>query len=142
MSIKVASYAITHEQRERLTIRLSEILSLSKAIEFAYLYGSAIDQDAVHDIDVGIYLDEASSLEQSLTLSADLASHLTAVIRIPVDVRILNHTPTTFLYHVLRGRLLMCQNEPILTTLMEDVARRYLDMAPLLRLATKEAFSA
>lgn len=45
-------------------------------------------------------------------------------------------------YHALRGRLLVCNDEDFLTDLIEDVARRYLDLAPLLRRGTKDAFAA
>lgn len=54
----------------------------------------------------------------------------------------LNESPLSFVYHVLRGRLLVCRDEDFLTQMLEDVPRRYLDLAPLLRQGTKDAFAA
>jgi hypothetical protein len=47
----------------------------------------------------------------------------------------------SFLYHVLKGYPLHIQDEDLLTNLMEQVVRQYLDMAPLLRQSTREAFA-
>ena len=71
-----------------------------------------------------------------------LSVKLSAAVGLPVDIRVLNEAPLPFLYHVLRGRLLLCRDETFLTDMLEDVARRYLDLAPLLRNATKDAFAA
>jgi hypothetical protein len=38
--------------------------------------------------------------------------------------------------------LLLCRDETFLTDMLEDVARRYLDLAPFLRNGTKDAFAA
>jgi predicted nucleotidyltransferase len=113
----------------------------SSSIAFAYLYGSALDADAVHDVDVGLFLTGVLP-DQGHTLAAALATKLSAVVGLPVDVRVLNDAPTPFLYHVLRGRLLLCRDELVLTTMLETVGRRYLDLEPLLRQGTRDAFAA
>jgi len=74
-------------------------------LAFAYLYGSAVEQQTVHDIDIGLYYESTDSLpssDQMLTLAHQLSSAL----HIPVDVRILNHAPLSFLFHTLHGQLL------------------------------------
>src|SRR5712691_5437124 len=58
-----------------------------------------------------------------------------------VDVRILNAAPVPFLYHVLKGQILVSREEERLASVMEDTIRRYLDIAPLLRHYTQEAFA-
>ncbi|MCP9474376.1 MAG: nucleotidyltransferase domain-containing protein [Nitrospira sp.] len=40
-----------------------------------------------------------------------LSAALTAVVGGPVDVRGLNEAPVSFLYPVLRGRLVLCRDE-------------------------------
>lgn len=99
-----------------------------------------MDSEWVHDVDVGLYLDD-SQLPRRSELSCALADRLSNVIQIPVDVRILNNAPISFLFHVLRGHLLFSRNEERLTDLLEEVPRRYLDIAPLLRRYTKVAFA-
>lgn len=57
----------------------------------------------------------------------DLTQRLAGLAPFPIDVRV------PFLYQVLSGRPLVIHDEEILTNLMEQVVRQYLDMAPLLR---------
>ncbi len=94
----------------------------------------------IHDVDVGLYLYD-SHLTRRSEISGALADRLSAAIELPMDIRILNTAPVSFLYHVLRGHLLFSHDEKLLTDLLEEIPRRYLDMAPLLRQYTKEAFA-
>ena len=139
--MKRTCYTIQPEAREALLCRLMAELENEPAVAFAYLHGSLLDSEAVHDVDVGLYLRE-SEAERGSAVVSDLSSRLTAVAGLPVDVRMLNEAPLSFVYHVLRGRLLVCHDENLLTSKLEDVARRYLDLAPLLHQGTKDAFAA
>lgn len=139
--MKDTRYIIQPTGREALIRRLADELEKEPGIGFAYLHGSALDSETVHDIDVGLYVRKPED-ERRAGYEAELASRLSAIARIPVDVRVLNEAPLAFVYHVLRGRLLVCRDEELLSAILEDVARRYLDLAPLLRQGTKDAFAA
>jgi predicted nucleotidyltransferase len=141
MAAPLPAYRFDAERRRSVVEQLTRFLTAEDApIAFAYLFGSALDAEAVHDVDVGVFF--AESLADSDRLAGELAARLGAAIGLPVDVRALNHAPTSFLYHVLRGRLLLCRDEALLTALLEDLGRRYLDLEPLLRQATRDAFAA
>jgi hypothetical protein len=90
-------------------------------------------------VDIGVYL-RCAPAGGSLARGLELADRLSDRVRLPVDVRILNDAPLTFLYHVLRGQLLVNREEDLLAGVMERTIRDYLDIAPVLRRATKEAF--
>jgi predicted nucleotidyltransferase len=139
--MKTVAYTVSPEQRQALSHRLREQLAKEPGVRFAYLYGSVLESDRVHDVDVGLFLDDRAVPEQA-TIADSLSAKLTAAVGLPIDVRVLNETPLSFLYHVLRGQLLLCQDETFLTDMIEEVARRYLDLAPLLRSSTKDAFAA
>lgn len=139
--MKHTRYTIQPEAREVLVCRLTAELEKESAVAFAYLHGSLLDSEAVHDVDVGLYLRE-SDAERGSAVASGLSARLTAAAGLPVDVRVLNEAPLAFVYHVLRGRLLICRDEGLLTSKLEDVARRYLDLAPLLHQGTKDAFAA
>lgn len=139
--MKTALYTIRPEQREDVLAKLRGELAKVSGLRFAYVYGSVLESDRVHDVDVGIFLDAPMVAQQMATVDA-FTVRLTAAVGFPVDIRVLNEAPLPFLYHVLRGRLLLCRDETFLTDMLEDVARRYLDIAPLLRNATKDAFAA
>ncbi len=128
---------------DRLTLVETIVAQLEKEhdLAFAYLYGSAVEQQTVHDIDIGLYYESTDSLPTSDQMIT-LAHHLSSALHIPVDVRILNHAPLSFLFHTLHGQLLTCQHPDLHATILEQTAREYLDIAPLLRQSTKDAFIA
>ncbi|MFZ1804315.1 MAG: nucleotidyltransferase domain-containing protein [Nitrospira sp. CG24B] len=139
--MKTALYTIRPEQREDVLAKLRVELAKVSGLRFAYVYGSVLESDRVHDVDVGVYLDVPMVAQQMNMMDALLVT-LSAAVGFPVDIRVLNEAPLPFLYHVLRGRLLLCRDETFLTDMLEDVARRYLDLAPFLCNGTKDAFAA
>ena len=126
-------------ERERVTRRLTAVLAAEPDLEFAWLHGSFLAAGNFHDIDVGVHLNATTDVRFRREL--DLAVRLDRETGFPVDVRVLNDAPVTFLFHVFReGRLLVSRNDERLADLMERTAREYLDMEPLLRRATIEAY--
>lgn len=128
-------------ERERVTSSLVAVLEAEPDLEFAWLHGSFLAAGKFHDIDVGVYLDAPAGVRFRRAL--DLAVRLDRETGFPVDVRVLNDAPVTFLFHVFReGSLLLSRNDERLAELMERTVREYLDMEPLLRRATIEAYGA
>jgi uncharacterized protein len=139
--MKTVLHTIRPEQREDVLAKLRVELAKVSWLRFAYVYGSVLESDRVHDVDVGVFLDDPI-VAQQMNMMDTLSVTLSAAVGFPVDIRVLNEVPLPFLYHVLRGRLLLCRDETFLTDMLEDVARRYLDLAPFLRNGTKDAFAA
>jgi len=139
--MKTVLHTIRSDKRKAVLVKLRLELERAPGLRFAYVYGSVLAVDKVHDVDVGVFLDDMA-VAQQMNMMDTLSVTLSAAVGLPVDVRVLNEAPLTFLYHVLRGRLLLCRDETFLTDMLEDVARRYLDLAPFLRNATKDAFAA
>jgi hypothetical protein len=73
--------------------------------------------------------------------NVELAARASEALGIPVDVRLVNDAPVSFLFHVLRGRPLVVRDEEILAAVMERTAREYHDRAPRLRQASRDAFA-
>jgi predicted nucleotidyltransferase len=132
-------YRASAAERDRVVDRLAAALGSDPTVAFAYLFGSIAEGDPFHDVDVAVYLRDAPR-EGGTDHALELADQLSGSIHLPVDVRIVNDAPVTFLYHVLRGRLLASRDDDLLAQVFERTVCRYLDMAPLLRRATKEAF--
>lgn len=134
-------YRADHAERERVTRTLVAVLETEPDLEFAWLHGSFLSTGGFRDIDVGIHLN--ASADRRFRRGLNLAVRLDREIGFPVDVRVLNDAPVTFLFHVFRdGRLLHSRNDERLADLMERTVREYLDMAPLLHRATIEAYGA
>jgi uncharacterized protein len=103
--------------------------------------GSVLESDRVHDVDIALLLEDAD-VSQQTKITETLSVKLTAAVRLSIDSRVINAAPLSVLYHVLRGRLLLCRDEAFLTDMLENVGRRYLDLAPFLRPSTKDVFAA
>jgi len=110
-------------------------------IHFAYLFGSFIEKDLPFgDIDLGVYFAGKNQL-QIAEAAIDLAVNLTRETGYPIDVRVLNNAPVSFVYNVLRGELINENNEDMRCKVTENTVRHYLDIKPILDIATREAFS-
>ncbi len=118
--------------------RLKTALQDTDGIAFAYLFGSFPKREKSRDIDLGIYIEE-SSYRRRAEIVERLYGKLEGVSE-PVDIRILNGAPPSFLYHVLRGELLELRDEELHGRIFETTVRTYLDLKPILVQATKEAF--
>jgi predicted nucleotidyltransferase len=140
-NMKHRLYLLMDQDRQRITGVLIAELMADPTVAFAYLFGSMLEVDTVHNVDVGIYLDPFEATQQA-EIAASLAQRLADAAGLPADVRVLNQAPVTFLYRALRGHLLVSNNDDLLNSTLEYVSRRYLDMAPFLLQATKEAFAA
>jgi predicted nucleotidyltransferase len=128
-------------ERERVTRTLTAVLEAEPDLEFAWLHGSFLGGGGFHDVDVGVHLNAPADVCSRRALHLGL--RLDRDTGFPVDVRVLNDAPVTFLFHVFReGRVLLSRNDERLADLMERTVREYLDMEPLLRRATIEAYGA
>jgi predicted nucleotidyltransferase len=134
-------HRITTEERHRIEQCLAAELASDRNVAFAYLYGSFAESRPFHDIDVGVYL-RTIGADRVTGTALDLAQRLSDRVRIAVDVRIMNVAPVSFLYHVLRGQLVYCRDDTLLAEVMERTVSHYLDIAPLVRQGTLEAFAA
>ncbi len=123
--------------REEVIEQLAAVLADRDDLSFAMLFGSFLDADAFRDVDLAIW----TTASAAAGLDVDLAVRLSRELGLPVDVRRVNDAPVPFLFHVLRGRVVAVRDPELLAGLMERTARDYHDRAPLLRRATREAFS-
>jgi predicted nucleotidyltransferase len=130
-------YRLSPAERSAIRDQIAAELSQYPDVLFAYVYGSFVESEAFHDVDIGVYLPTGQT---NGDIAADLSQHLSGKVKLPVDVRILNVAPVSFRFHVLRGKCLVSRDDDLRTDIMEDTVRRYLDIAPVLRHATKEAF--
>lgn len=137
--MKRKAYQFSQEGKGKLIERLKDFLRGRDEIVFAYVFGSFAEEEAFHDIDIGIYLSEISQ-EQSTQYGLALSQAISNRLRIPVDARVLNFAPASFLYQVIRGKLIIERNEEILARIREQTVQRYLDLKPLIYRGIKEAF--
>ena len=129
---------VSAESREQVVGALAEVLHSEITVVFAYLHGSFATGGPFHDIDVAVFLDD--SAVRDTVRGLDLADRSSRATGYPVDVRVLNDASLAFQFRALQGKLLVVHDDEKLANFMERVGRLYLDIALLLRRATREAF--
>jgi len=132
-------YQVGAERRETIVQALARALAEDMRVSYGYVHGSFVDGPAFHDIDVAVSLASGGTSPTNVLL--DLSESLSNRVGLPVDVRALDEAPLAFRFHAMRGRLLFSRNDERLTRAIEETARRYLDLEPILRVATREAFA-
>lgn len=138
MELVTRRYRLDEEARARLREQLTRELATHADVAFAYLYGSLVESDVFHDVDIGVYFFPPPPTGARVS---DLAQSFSDRAKLPVDVRPLNGAPVSFVYHVLRGQLLLSRDDALLAEVIEQTVHQYLDIAPLLRHSTREAFT-
>lgn len=137
--MKLRHFDLENDEREQLVQRLEAMLRKHGEVVFAYIYGSFTEGLAFHDIDVGVYTLEITE-EESTNYSLILGQMLSKELQVPVDIRVLNFAPVSFLYEVIRGNLIFERNEEIRIRVVEQTIQRYLDLKPMILRGIKEAF--
>jgi len=143
MTMEPKFYQMSPAQKQQAVETIINALMPRKEIVFAFIYGSFHEPDGdnlpFRDIDVGVYvpgMDEKAAVYYGF----DLSGRLSALVKTPVDVRVINFAPLTFQFHVVRGQLIIDNDEDARCEFTEHVARHYLDMEPLYVRSIKEAF--
>jgi len=122
---------------------LGVCLARESEIVFAYAHGSFVQDGPFRDLDVAVFLDPAFLPEADFRYEMQLQSRLENAVKSPcaVDARILNKASLSFQYHAIRGRLLLDRKPDVRVSFSTYVVSRYLDIEPILRHHTKEAFA-
>lgn len=117
--------------KNRIRGILKEVIATIKEVEFAYIYGSFPEDWGFHDIDVAVYLTRTEHVDP-LECEMSIASMLEQRIRLPVDVRVLNHAPNSFCYEVTRGEVIFSRDEEMRFSFVERTWNKYLDFKPVM----------
>ncbi len=124
--------------------RLSGHLARHKEVLFAYAHGSFVATGPFRDLDVAVFLRPEVAPEIDFRYEMQMESQIEKALDLSfaVDVRVLNTAKLSFQYHALRGCLLLDRQPDIRADFTAQTAARYLDIAPILRHHTREAFRA
>lgn len=129
---------VSNREKDVIIKKLKKALEKHAEISFAYLHGSFITGEGFKDIDIAIYLKEMplSQLEYELKIESEL---MKIIERHPVDVRILNTSPLSFKYNVIKdGIYLIVRNDDERADFQEVTLRNYFDFAPYRNIYLKE----
>ena len=115
--------------KEKLLSAISQYFdSAHPNIAFVYVFGSFIKEKSFADIDLGICLfnDPDNALETELNLEFEIEKR----VQYPIDARILNGAPNTFVYNVIRtGKLIVDRDPDYRADFNGQMLKAYFDFA-------------
>lgn len=88
------------EDKKHLIEKAAAVLQTKEYVLFAYIFGSFTTDKSFNDIDVGIFI-HGEKPRSRLTLELEL--ELENALCFPVDMRIINNAPVSFIYNVLKS---------------------------------------
>jgi predicted nucleotidyltransferase len=122
---------LSPKEKEILTERISDILKAKDYIVFAYIFGSFASEDGFKDVDIAVFTSSVES-ESPLKLELTLEGEIGHAIHIPADIRIINDAPVSFIYNVLKGGIVIVDNNKFLRSDFEGlVYKKYFDFQHL-----------
>ena len=123
------SFSLSPEKKRSVEQAISaRLLECHPSVFCAYLFGSFVHAAQFRDVDIAVFQEEApgSALEYELKLERELEE----LIRFPVDVRVLNGAPLSFVQGVIRfGRLLLDRRPNFRAELEGRIRKEYFDFS-------------
>lgn len=139
-TVLIRAFSASSAEKEKIIETLNKELFCQKDILFAFLYGSFLEEGVFRDIDIGIYVKDIHSIPALYEFKLEEQLEEAIGRAFPVEVRLINEAPVTFLYHVIRGKLLFCREDDLCLDFIVTVARKYHDIQPILIHYTREAY--
>jgi len=130
------------KKKNKIIQQIKKFLFEEKAILFAYLHGSFLSENKFNDVDIGVYLD-GRMIEDIKTVDFEISLSLKIekLLKLPVDVKVINFAPLSFRYQVSCGYLLFSHDELKREEFLCKTWGEYFDFLPISRLYLKEVLS-
>lgn len=131
----------TKESKARITDEVAALLARKENILFAYVFGSFVTADSFQDIDIALYVKDGT--EESLILELAIERELEDTVGLPVDVRIINHASSAFVYNVIKGKIVVVERDRLIRSDFESlIFKKYFDQQRFKREYLKEIINA
>ena len=122
---------LTEKEKQEMRGNITAVLQSKELVVFAYLFGSFVGDSDFQDIDIAVYLSDFG-VKRPLDIELALEAELEAVTRIPVDVRVINNAPLTFVYNVLKSGSVLLDRDALIRADFEGrIYKEYFDFRHL-----------
>ncbi len=116
-------------EKQRIIKEMASRIKKRKNIIFAYIFGSFVRDDEFSDIDIGIFCKKLENIDP-LSFEFELEKDINSITKFPVDVRIINHAPVSFVFAVIKEGLLVKDEDPNKRADFEGmIFKKYADFA-------------
>jgi hypothetical protein len=126
-------------EKKQIEILIKKYLSKREEILFAYIFGSFVEKENYHDIDIAVYLKENFDKNDSNKLpygyESELISKLNSIVKKKIDFVVLNNARLTFQKKVIEKNILLFSKDENRRLDFENYTRKlYIDTSGLRRI--------
>ena len=114
--------------RDNITSVITQYLAARPEILFAYLFGSVVESDSFQDVDVAVYVQDALGIGDSLDYALKLSVELERMLRISVDIVLMNTAPDHLIHSISKGRMLVNRDDDARVDFITSSWSRYFDI--------------
>ncbi len=133
---------VSSTEKKEIIRTISDILRAKEYIIFAYIFGSFTSEDIFEDVDVGIFV-SVERLQSPIKIELETENELEDTVRIPVDVRIINNAPLSFVYNILKRNIVIVDKDKLLRADFEGlIYKKYFDFQHLRKEYLREIINA
>lgn len=123
----IKKITMSANEKEYLANKTTAILQTREDILFAYIFGSFTTSGEFSDIDIGVFT-TVKDLKSFLNMELEMERELGDVLNMPVDVRIINSAPLSFVYNVLKSGIVILDNDKSMRADFEGlIYKKYFD---------------
>lgn len=115
------------EAKREISRKIEEFVKNRAEIIFAYIFGSFIEDEVYNDIDLAIYIDENNALTKKIFYAIELSKKLEELVKIPIDVIVLNRASNFIVYRVSNGKLIKNSDDNMRINFMTTHWKEYWD---------------
>lgn len=112
--------------REEIVQKVNQYAAARRAVVFAYLFGSVVEDDTFRDVDVGIYVDD--SISDGFGYTFEMSCELEKLLGYNVDVILMNTAPDHMIYSISRGKLVVDRDQNARVAFITRAWSRYFDV--------------
>jgi len=135
-------YQLEKSKRDQIVQKITDLLSAEEQIVFAYLHGSFQEGLPFRDIDLAVFITDNLPKEQ-LDYELKLEEKIEHIIKLPIDLKVINNAPPTFCYMVIKkGHGLLVRDDSKRVEFEVATLNRYFDILPFRQRYLKELINA
>jgi uncharacterized protein len=114
-------------KKDKIIKKINNFIQNQNEIIFAYIFGSFIEEEKFHDIDIAIYVNEKKTSSKSTFYEIELSNQIESITSIPIDIIRLNSAPDAIVYRATKGLLIKNDNDNLRINYITACWKKYWD---------------
>ena len=107
-------------------------------MQFAYLFGSFIEEDNFRDIDLAVYIDKKNEVSRDKFYEMELSNQVERIVKYPVDIIVLNDASSAIVFRASKGMLLKNRDDDVRVDFITLNWKKYWDFKSTLHYHMEE----